>query len=74
MALTAFCMFLPEVNFSRSLRPAAGLRTGIPVLSTIPVCPLASRWSIVIVETRDHAQLGDDLVVRRQVPQGYAAW
>lgn len=45
-ALTAFCLFLPETNLSRSLRPTAGLRTRISVPSMIPVCPLEPRWSM----------------------------
>ncbi|MFZ4157401.1 hypothetical protein ACWEQ5_23635 [Streptomyces griseoincarnatus] len=42
---TAFCLFFPEMNFSRSLRPAAGQRTRTSVPSMITVCPLAPRWS-----------------------------
>lgn len=37
MALTAFCLFLPEMDFSWFLRPTAGLRTRISV-------PLSVRW------------------------------
>lgn len=36
--MTAFCLLLPEMNLSRPLRPAAGLRTRISVPSLIPVC------------------------------------
>ncbi|MFJ4866843.1 hypothetical protein [Streptomyces sp. NPDC088748] len=39
VALTAFCLFIPEMNFSRSLRPTAGPRTRISVPSMIPGLP-----------------------------------
>lgn len=50
--LTAFCLFLPEMNASRSLRPAAGRRTRISVPSTIPVFLLAPRWSTTSAKER----------------------
>ncbi|OEV21913.1 hypothetical protein AN221_02870 [Streptomyces nanshensis] len=52
MDLTAFCLFLPEMNLSRSLRPAAGRRTRISVPSMMPVVPLAPRWSTTSARVR----------------------
>jgi hypothetical protein len=52
MVLTAVCLFFPEMNLSRSLRPAAGRRTRISVPSMMPVCPLAPRWSMTSVSVR----------------------
>ncbi|MFF0515475.1 hypothetical protein [Streptomyces sp. NPDC004250] len=40
MVLTAFCLLLPEMNLSLSLRPAAGRLTRISVPSMMPVFPL----------------------------------
>ncbi|SDT82718.1 hypothetical protein SAMN05216371_7513 [Streptomyces sp. TLI_053] len=41
-SLTAFCLFSPGTNLSRTLWPTAGLRTRISVPSMIPVCPRVS--------------------------------
>lgn len=45
MALTAFCLVLPEMNLSRSLCPEAGRRPRISMPSMMPVCPVVPRWS-----------------------------
>lgn len=52
LVLTAFCLFLPEMNLSRSLRPAAGRRTRISVPSMMPVFPSAPRWSMTSARVR----------------------
>ena len=44
MDLTAFCLFLPKMNWSRSLRPAAGRRTRISVPPMIPNLALPRRF------------------------------
>ncbi|EST18299.1 hypothetical protein M877_39095 [Streptomyces niveus NCIMB 11891] len=52
MHLTAFCLFLTEMNLSRSLRPWAGRRTRISVPSMMPVFPVAPRWSTTSARVR----------------------
>ncbi|OEJ22306.1 hypothetical protein BGK67_32590 [Streptomyces subrutilus] len=42
----------PEMNFPRSVRPTAGLRTRISVRLMIPVCPLAPRWPMTSARVR----------------------
>lgn len=49
---TAFRLFLPEMNFSRPLRPVAGQHTRTSEPSMIPVCPLAPRWSMTSASVR----------------------
>ncbi len=39
MDLTAFCLFFPEMSFSRSLRPAAGRRTRIGAVDDPDLSP-----------------------------------
>ncbi|MEU0853121.1 hypothetical protein ABZ387_35055 [Streptomyces flaveolus] len=53
MVLTAFCLLLPEINLSRSLRPAAGRLTRISVPSMMPVFPLAPIWSMTSARVRN---------------------
>jgi transposase len=68
MALTAFCLLLPEMNTSRSLLPAFGRRTRISVPSMIPVAPVASRCSTTSARPEQTAA-----VARAAFPKGSLA-
>ncbi|OKI37417.1 hypothetical protein A6A29_40580 [Streptomyces sp. TSRI0281] len=55
IASMPFCLSLPEMNVSRSLRPMAGRRTRISMPSKMPVFPVAPRWSTTSARVRSRA-------------------